>query len=66
MMKQKVLGEGTLTDEDFSPAKQKAYLDILILDLLKEDKDINEILNMPYHFLLDILNEKINQNKKNP
>ncbi|WP_419721619.1 phage tail assembly chaperone GT [Peribacillus frigoritolerans] len=33
-------------------------MDILILNLLKEDKDINEILNMPYHFLLDILNEK--------
>jgi hypothetical protein len=34
------------------------YLDILILDLLKEGKDINEILNMPYHFVLDILYEK--------
>ncbi|MFF2457627.1 phage tail assembly chaperone GT [Peribacillus simplex] len=33
-------------------------MDILILDLLKEGKDINEILNTPYHFLLDILSEK--------
>ncbi|MFJ7756325.1 phage tail assembly chaperone GT [Peribacillus muralis] len=33
-------------------------MDILILDLLKEGKDINDILNMPYHFLLDILHEK--------
>ncbi|MGE6376615.1 phage tail assembly chaperone GT [Peribacillus muralis] len=33
-------------------------MDILILDLLKEGRDINEILNMPYHFLLDIIREK--------
>ncbi|WP_442852769.1 phage tail assembly chaperone GT [Bacillus sp. UNC438CL73TsuS30] len=25
---------------------------------MKEGKDINEILNMPYHFMLEVLNEK--------
>ncbi|MDM8098658.1 MULTISPECIES: phage tail assembly chaperone GT [Oceanobacillus] len=45
-------------DEDFSPAKQKQYMDNLIHDLMKDGKDINEILNMPYNFVLDILAEK--------
>lgn len=26
--------------------------------MMKEGKDINEILNMPYHFMLEVLNEK--------
>ncbi|WP_406817979.1 phage tail assembly chaperone GT [Metabacillus indicus] len=33
-------------------------MDKLILDLMKDGKDVNEILSMPYHFLLEILNEK--------
>lgn len=45
-------------DEDFSPAKQKEYLDKIILDLIKEGKDINEILNMPFHFMIEVLEEQ--------
>lgn len=33
-------------------------MDTLIHDLMKDGKDINEILNMPYNFILDILAEK--------
>ncbi|WP_407901318.1 phage tail assembly chaperone GT [Halalkalibacterium halodurans] len=33
-------------------------MDKLILDLMKEGKDINEILNMPYHFVIEILRER--------
>ncbi|WP_432352658.1 phage tail assembly chaperone GT [Sporosarcina sp. A2] len=33
-------------------------MDKLIQDLMKDGKDINEILNMPYHFVLQILSEK--------
>lgn len=33
-------------------------MDKLILDLMKEGKDINEILNMPFHFMLELLEEK--------
>lgn len=58
MKLQKIPGEETLTDEDFSFAKQKEYMDKLIQDLMKDGKDINEILNMPYHFVLQILSEK--------
>ncbi|MBN6887026.1 phage gp16-like protein [Cytobacillus horneckiae] len=55
-------------------------MDKLIMDLMKEGKDINEILNMPFHFMLEVLKEKhkpeqkrsliaafgVNQNKRNP
>lgn len=66
-MKQKVfIGEEELNDEDFTPEKQKEYLDKLILSLIDEGKDINEILDMPYHFVLEILNERNKPKKKNP
>ncbi|MFJ7681663.1 phage tail assembly chaperone GT [Peribacillus butanolivorans] len=32
-------------------------MDKLILDLMKDGKDINEILSMPYHFLIEILRD---------
>ncbi|MFE4431083.1 phage tail assembly chaperone GT [Peribacillus butanolivorans] len=32
-------------------------MDKLILDLMIDGKDINEILSMPYHFLIEILRE---------
>ncbi|MFE4242643.1 phage tail assembly chaperone GT [Peribacillus butanolivorans] len=35
-------------------------MDKLILDLMKDGKDINEILSMPYHFLIEILRDKNN------
>ncbi|MCG7314148.1 hypothetical protein ABEP17_15685 [Priestia flexa] len=38
--------------------KQKDYLDKLVRSLMKEGKDINEVLNMPYHFVLDLLEEQ--------
>ena len=33
-------------------------MDKLILDLMKNGKDVNEILNMPFHFVIEILKEK--------
>ena len=33
-------------------------MDKLILDLMKNGKDVNEVLNMPFHFVLEILKEK--------
>lgn len=33
-------------------------MDKLIFDMMKDGKDINEVLNMPYHFVLEILQEK--------
>jgi hypothetical protein len=47
-----------LTDEDFTPKKQKEYLDKLILDLMKQGKDINQILDMPFYFMIELLKEK--------
>lgn len=47
-----------MTDEDFTPGKQKEYLDKIILDLMKQGKDINEVLNMPFHFMLELLRER--------
>lgn len=47
-----------MSDADYTPQKQKEYLDKLILDLVKEGKDINEILAMPFYFLVEILHEK--------
>lgn len=47
-----------MTDEDFSYAKQAEYMDTLIMDLTEAGKDINDILNMPYNFVLELLYER--------
>ncbi len=47
-----------MSDADFTPEKQKEYLDKLILDLMENGKDINELLAMPYHFVIEILRER--------
>jgi len=47
-----------LSDADFTPEKQKEYLDKLILSFVKNGKDINEVLAMPYHFVIEILSER--------
>ncbi len=47
-----------MSDEDFSPSKQKEYMDQLILRMMKDGKDINEILNMPFHFMVELMREK--------
>jgi hypothetical protein len=33
-------------------------MDKLILELMKGGKDINEVLNMPFHFVVEILKER--------
>ncbi|WP_214773299.1 MULTISPECIES: phage tail assembly chaperone GT [unclassified Bacillus (in: firmicutes)] len=33
-------------------------MDKLILNYVKNGKDINEVLNMPFHFLIEILSEE--------
>lgn len=45
-------------DEDFSLAKQAENLDKLILDLMNNGKDINQILDMPVHFVVELMKEK--------
>ena len=52
-----------MTDEDFSFAKQKEYMDKLILEMIEGGKDVNDILNMPFNFVVDLLNER-NKPKK--
>ncbi|WP_409297757.1 phage tail assembly chaperone GT [Peribacillus sp. SCS-26] len=39
-------------------------MDKLILDLMKNGKDINEVLNMPYHFVVEVLRERNKPQKK--
>lgn len=38
------------------------HLDIVVRELVKEGKDVNEVLKMPYHYVLQILDER-NTNK---
>ena len=33
-------------------------MDKVIIDLIKDGKDINEVLNMPYHFVIELLQER--------
>jgi len=33
-------------------------MDRLVMDLVKEGKDINEIMSMPFHYLLGMLEER--------
>ncbi|WP_437830644.1 phage tail assembly chaperone GT [Niallia taxi] len=33
-------------------------MDELVRDLMKQGKDINEILNMPYQFMIDLMAER--------
>lgn len=47
-----------MSDADFTPEKQKEYIDKLILSYVKGGKDINEVLNMPFHFFLELLSVK--------
>ncbi|WP_034261760.1 phage tail assembly chaperone GT [Bacillus sp. J33] len=52
-----------MSDADFTIEKQKEYLDKLILSFVEKGKDINEVLAMPYHFVIEILSER-NKPKK--
>lgn len=56
-------GDEELSDADFTFEKQKEYLDKFIMTLMKNGKDINEILNMPYNFFVELLKEQ-NKPKK--
>ena len=38
-------------------------MDKLVKDLMKEGMSIQEILNMPYNYIVDILSEKVEQAK---
>ncbi|MEM5014114.1 hypothetical protein WKH57_25735 [Niallia taxi] len=33
-------------------------MDELVRDLMKQGRDINEILNMPYQFMIDLMAER--------
>ena len=52
-----------LSDEDFTPKKQKEYMDNLIRDLMKDGMKINDIMDMPLSFMLDLMEER-NKPKK--
>jgi len=47
-----------LSVEDFSWKKQKEYMDNLIRDLIERGKDINEIMDMPFNFMVDLMEER--------
>lgn len=53
-----------MSDEDFSFAKQKEYMDKLITDLMKDGMSINDIMDMPFNFLIDIMIEKSKPEEK--
>lgn len=33
-------------------------MDKVLLDMINEGKDVNEILNMPYHYVVQLLEER--------
>lgn len=33
-------------------------MDKLILNMVKEGKDVNDVLNMPFHFVMELLSEQ--------
>lgn len=47
-----------IDEEDFTFEKQAEYLDKVFHDLLKEGIAISEIMDMPYAYVLDILEDK--------
>ena len=47
-----------MNDEDFTWKKQKEYMDKLIRDLIESGKDINEIMDMPFNFMVDLMEER--------
>ncbi|MFS8189479.1 phage tail assembly chaperone GT [Rossellomorea marisflavi] len=38
-------------------------MDTIIKDYIKNGRDVNEILKMPYHFVLEILTETVKPKK---
>lgn len=51
-----------ISEDDLEPItleQHKSNLKKLIYDLMQDsDKDINEILDMPFHFFLEVIEEK--------
>lgn len=47
-----------MDESDFSYAKQVEYMDKLVLEWMEEGKDVNEILDMPFHYVIEVLKEK--------
>ena len=47
-----------MIDEDFKFEKQAEYADKLVDDLIKNGMPIQEIMNMPYNYLLQIMEDK--------
>lgn len=56
--------EKELTDEDFTFSRQKEYMELFIKDSMKNGKSVNEILDMPYSFVLDIFAEQAEKEKE--
>lgn len=54
----KVPGEESLTAVDYTYEKQKEYMDNIIRDFMENGKTANEVLEMPYNFVLDLLSQK--------
>src|SRR5699024_12843441 len=52
-----------LSDEDFTPKKQKEYMDNLIRDLMKDGMKINDIMDMTLTFVMELMEER-NKPKK--
>lgn len=47
-----------MINEDFTWKKQAEYADALVNDLVKNGMPVSEIIDMPYHYLIDIMEEK--------
>ena len=57
-------GEETLTEEDFTYEKQLEYFDSIVRELLKADWKLNDILDSPVYYLIEVMNEKKTETKK--
>jgi hypothetical protein len=53
-----------LTDEDFTYEKQYEYMMDLVKTLSKEGRSVKEILDEPFHFLVELVAEDYKTVKK--
>lgn len=42
----------------YTAGQQKSNLDETIVNMMKSGKDINEILNTPYYFVAELMNDQ--------
>ncbi|MFK3938945.1 phage tail assembly chaperone GT [Alkalihalobacillus sp. NPDC078783] len=47
-----------MTSEDFTPEKQLEYMDELVMELMQNGKDINEVLDWPFYYIVELLRKQ--------